>query len=597
MNKKRKVNAKYILGGSLIAFGLLTSGCGGSSSSSNKPDSSKNAVSMQGTAAIGSPIANGTLTAKCSDGSGFTNTVTTQANGAWSGTVTSGALPCALQITGGTPNVTLHSFATQAGNVNITPLTDLALALATSSVPADWFNNSKPTASLLAAISNLETALKDANFTLPSGSFDPFTAPFTATTTDGWDQLLEQIKGAIEADSSIADYAALVNLIKDGNVASFPLPVTGGSNGTPATVPAAMVGTHTFKYTESQSGSGISNGAVKEFEVMADNRLRLPSGDFLSNPVFSDNSVEIIWQDSVSKLSYALSNATTGTIHELNISYSMFGKPDYQLYGSFQPFNASNGSAPAALLALAGNYSADVYYSNNGNSHSWEEGDELSLSINATTGIIDVASTYTIDPADESFSWNDDTAKNPTFGPRYEILYTIPTTSTDIKLILYQRPGEALNGWRIQEFAASGPPVVNTATDITPFIQEHQDYFTSLENALPATLIMTAQDSTYNSGLDGALCSEYSFDINFSGTNDKPQISYQLAGNTWPNNFTYTPSHAAYSASGTAVSIYWSGFVLEIDGETLTATAYKLGLPVGDVVTNNSDDIIAAGCN
>lgn len=39
MNNKRKENAKFILGGSLIAFGLLTSGCGGSSSSSNNKSS------------------------------------------------------------------------------------------------------------------------------------------------------------------------------------------------------------------------------------------------------------------------------------------------------------------------------------------------------------------------------------------------------------------------------------------------------------------------------------------------------------------------------------------------------------------------------
>ena len=41
-------------------------------------------------------------------GSGFTNVVTTQANGTWSGTVANGVLPCALQVTGGTPSVTLQ---------------------------------------------------------------------------------------------------------------------------------------------------------------------------------------------------------------------------------------------------------------------------------------------------------------------------------------------------------------------------------------------------------------------------------------------------------------------------------------------------------
>src|SRR5690554_4576533 len=196
-----KYEAKYVLGAGLIAFGLLLGGCGGSSSSSddkagapdapgapntpgtpNTPTPPNTAqITINGTAAIGSPIVGGTLTAKCAGGIGFTNAVITQANGAWSGTVAAASLPCALQVTGGTPSVTLHSYATQAGVVNVTPLTDLALALATSSVPSDWFNSATPTATLVSGVSGLEQALKEAGFTLPNGSFDPFTTAFDAT--------------------------------------------------------------------------------------------------------------------------------------------------------------------------------------------------------------------------------------------------------------------------------------------------------------------------------------------------------------------------------------------------------------------------------
>jgi hypothetical protein len=56
---------------------------------------------LKGTAAIGSPIVGATVTAKCSDNSGFINAIITQANGTWSGNVANGALPCALQVTGG----------------------------------------------------------------------------------------------------------------------------------------------------------------------------------------------------------------------------------------------------------------------------------------------------------------------------------------------------------------------------------------------------------------------------------------------------------------------------------------------------------------
>src|SRR5690554_6373018 len=345
MNIKTKESAKYVLGAGLITVGLLLGGCGGSSSDkagTKKDTTPANAQTLTGTAAVGSPIVGGTLTAKCADGSGFTNAVTTQANGTWSGTVANGALPCALQVTGGTPNVTLHSYASQAGVVNVTPLTDLALALATSSVPSDWFSGITPTVTLALGVSGLEQALKDANFTLPSGSFDPFTTAFDATAANEWDQLLEQLKDAIAAEPSIVDHAPLINLIKDGNLAALPESVFG----TLATVPAAMVGRRKLIYAESRAGSGITNGAIQEVEVMADNRLRLLYGKTLSKPVSSDNLFEIIWHDSYTNIAYALSNATTGLINELNSSYSLFGKPVSQFYASFQPINPTNGNVP-----------------------------------------------------------------------------------------------------------------------------------------------------------------------------------------------------------------------------------------------------------
>lgn len=495
-------------------------------------------------------------------------------------------MPCAIQVTGGTPNVTLHSYATQAGVVNVTPLTDLALALATSSVPSDWFNGATPTATLALGVSGLEQALKDANFTLPSGSFDPFTTAFDATAANEWDKLLEQLKDAIAADPSIADHAALITLIKDGNLAALPASVSGSVTGTPATVPAAMVGKKKFIYAESRAGSGITNGAIQEFEMMADNRLRLPDGNLLSNPVSSDNLVEIIWLDSDTNIAYALSNATTGIINELNISYSLFGKPDYQFYGSFQPFTETNGNVPQWLLDLAGSYNADVFSSNSGNSSGWSEGDELTLIINANTGVIDIAGRYSIDPADESFRWNDDTAKNSRFSPRYEVYYTVPETSVDLKLILHQRPGEPLNSWRIQELPPSGPPVVNVVAEVTPFIQTHQDYFTSLSAKLPANLTLISQDDGLTFGAQKTTrCSVYTFTLTNDGTNDKPHLRYQTSGHS--SSAVYSPSSAAYTKIGSAVSLYWSGFQMEVDGEKLTVTSYTMGLPIDEVLTND----------
>ena len=126
----------------IFAGSLLLSGCGSSSGSSSSdaqptpgnpttPEAPVTTQTVSGTAAIGAAITDGTVTAVCSDGSSFTESVTTDANGNWSGEVADGAMPCALQVTGGNPPVTLHSYVAAPGTVNITPLTDLIMASAT----------------------------------------------------------------------------------------------------------------------------------------------------------------------------------------------------------------------------------------------------------------------------------------------------------------------------------------------------------------------------------------------------------------------------------------------------------------------------------
>src|SRR5690554_5774934 len=251
MKIEMKGSMATLLSGGMVALGLILAGCGGSSSdkAGTKKDTStpENTQALTGTAAVGNPIAGGTLTAKCADGSGFTNAVTTQANGTWSGTVANGSLPCALQVTGGTPNVTLHSFATQVGNVNVTPLTDLALALQVNTLSgqslADWFaapnagsaDFNSVAGSLTAAADALRTAMTAANFSLPAdwvtGSTAIFNAAFSADpANDPYDKLLENLATAISSDANLTDYSALISSLTSGG--SLPAaPVTGNNGG------------------------------------------------------------------------------------------------------------------------------------------------------------------------------------------------------------------------------------------------------------------------------------------------------------------------------------------------------------------------------
>ncbi len=139
-------------------------------------------------------------------------------DGSWSGTVASDALPCALQISGGTPAVTLHSLATVAGVVNVTPLTDLVLALATGQDPDSWYAAfTGASVDIDTATTNLLDQLDSNGFTIPTGN--PFSTPFTADGS-GWDGLLDDIQAALDLDSTT--YSALLTLVRDGNLASLP---------------------------------------------------------------------------------------------------------------------------------------------------------------------------------------------------------------------------------------------------------------------------------------------------------------------------------------------------------------------------------------
>ena len=125
----------------IAAMGLL-SGCGSSNSDSG---SAAPSVALGGIAAVGAPIAGGTITVKCAAGSALPTT-TTSATGAWQVTITGQTLPCAVQVSGGTINAVLntvdyHSFATSAGTLNISPITDLVVAnLGNAAVPSTWFS-------------------------------------------------------------------------------------------------------------------------------------------------------------------------------------------------------------------------------------------------------------------------------------------------------------------------------------------------------------------------------------------------------------------------------------------------------------------------
>lgn len=364
---------------------------------------------------------------------------------------------------------------------------------------------------------------------------------------------------------------------------------TGELDSEPASVPAAFVGSHTFKYEEIVPGSGIADGALSTFEIQAGNKLKLPNGTVLSNPVYlNGNQAEAIWLDAATGLSYALSNTLTASLNELNIAKGLFGSPGFQFYGQYSPFVETEGQVPAALKAMDGSYTTKVNYSKAGNRNGWAVGDELTLTINGATGVIDVGGVYSIDPTDPSFSWTDNTSKHPTFNPAYEVLYN----GID-KLIIYQHPGEPINSWRLTQ-DASASDGVNVWAHITPIIESHQSYLDELAMQLPATLTLVEQGGS-GSIFKGSLCTDYPFDMDNNGVNGIPRLLYNLSQYNI-RSVDYSPSSAAYEENGTEQRLYWAGFMLGVDGTTLTATEVQLGNELEVVLTNDPAKIATAGC-
>jgi hypothetical protein len=174
-----------------VASALTACGGGGSGGGSS-------ALGISGLAATGAGIANASVTAKCATGTPLTGT--TDANGSYNLVLDGRTLPCMVQVTGGTPSVTLHSFAQAAGRVNITPVTDLIVAKALGSDPATAFtgyvaaNGTTIETGLAAAKTYVSTQIN----AITGGTIaDPLTGAFSVGDAD--DKVLDALGNAMSA--------------------------------------------------------------------------------------------------------------------------------------------------------------------------------------------------------------------------------------------------------------------------------------------------------------------------------------------------------------------------------------------------------------
>ena len=155
---------------------------------------------ISGTAASGTPLDNGSITIK--DARGRSMTVQTDAQGRYRADLSQFASPALLEATGwiGGMPVSLHSVATQAGTVNITPLTDAMLSMSSDGAANECFLNAAACAAKfdLAKLNQSQDSLKTALAPLMQAvgldsRADLLRTAFAADKT-GQDKLLEMVE-------------------------------------------------------------------------------------------------------------------------------------------------------------------------------------------------------------------------------------------------------------------------------------------------------------------------------------------------------------------------------------------------------------------
>lgn len=383
-SNKSGAGARLLLGAALLAGLAACSDNDGSGPGSGAPPGPAMAA-VNGVAAFGAPVVGGTVSARCADGSGFSDAVTTGAQGAYSGEVLAAALPCALRVSGGNLPASygaLHSFATRPGRVNITALTDLAVALAVNNAAgqtlAQWFANPSQLpqvgGALATALTALRNALVIAGYQVPAGWTAANSAPFSDAFTpnpasDPYDALLEQLAEAVQGSATLEDYQDLLAaFIGGGALPEAPEPEPADTQ--PATVNASLAKGYNLVFSQTGGlGCGSSCSFTEGQEVTAtvgSNNTLTIAGKTLANPFNQRvgeqfNLAEIIWLDG--PLAYALSNNQNGVFNEINVGRVRSGG-GFDFLGQLTEDEGEEPPPPPpaldAIKALAGTYDFDA---------------------------------------------------------------------------------------------------------------------------------------------------------------------------------------------------------------------------------------------
>jgi hypothetical protein len=335
---------------------------------------------LSGTAATGAPIVGGAVDVKCKTGAALS--ATTSDAGAWSVTLAGQTLPCKVRVRGGTANsqantTDYHSVATAPGTLNITPLTDLAVAQLAKEAPSAWFGKEEAAdfaaidaTKVAAAVTAVVDALGVKDFL---GTDNPLTTAFVAkvNATDKIDQALEALKAVNHEDLLAAAVSAASPEALLAAAASFKsavmaaLPVSNDSGGSdPGDLPTGLAGkAFVLAFTNPQANAPFTEGQRYDFVFSSSGMLfYAPKGTSPQRQIstFRVERGEYWWFDTERSLLFAASLKADGSLNEINVGGSS-SYPPLPFYGQFKDQSSdpsSSGSGVSVQVGIFGGLSS-----------------------------------------------------------------------------------------------------------------------------------------------------------------------------------------------------------------------------------------------
>lgn len=250
------MNLKLALNGMAVAAAaVLLASCGGGGGD-HAGDDAQAALEVSGTAATGAALASASVQVKCKSGDG---TATTSSSGGYTVTITGGALPCIIKVSGttaaGVP-VTLHSIvesgtadgSTTEATANVTPVTEMIVAQLMATLPGDAFTSFDPAQVTKETVSTALTAIVDALKAagVDLTGIDPLKAtlvPATGTTEGNpYDKLLDTLGDKVPPEALPLVVAQIATAAESGSSSALDDAMTAVAKGSLENCPAAISG-------------------------------------------------------------------------------------------------------------------------------------------------------------------------------------------------------------------------------------------------------------------------------------------------------------------------------------------------------------------